>query len=179
MPKRFTSLSSHLRSLGKPKGKKVALLGLAFKPNTDDVREAPSLKIAKALLEAQAHVSAFDPVVKKISLAGLEVLECANSIPACLSGAHCCVVITEWEQFKALTPDDFIEHKGQPVVVDARRIFDPRQFRHRLEFSAVGFGDGASFDGVSREPRHPRPRTEPPDALEGKIVTFMSLAGTE
>ena len=55
--------------LGKPMGKKVALFGPAFKPNTDDVREASSLKIAKALLEAEAHVSAVDPDVKTISLA--------------------------------------------------------------------------------------------------------------
>jgi len=131
-----------LAKLGKPMGKKVALLGLAFKPDTDDLREAPSLKIAKVLLEAGAHVSAFDPVVKKISLDGFEALECAHSVPACLSGAHCCVVVTEWGQFKALTPDDFIEHMARPVVVDARRIFDPQLFRHRLEFSAVGLGGG-------------------------------------
>jgi UDPglucose 6-dehydrogenase len=71
-----------------------------------------------------------------------EALECANSTPTCLSGVHCCVVVTEWEQFKALTPDDFIEHMAQPVVVNARRIFDPRQFRHRLEFSAVALDNG-------------------------------------
>jgi len=153
-----------LAKLGQPKGKKVALLGLAFKSNTDDVREAPSLKIAKALLYAEAYVSAFDPVVKKISLPGFEALECADSIPACLSGAHCCVVITEWEEFKALTPDDFIKYMAQPVVVDARRIFDPRQFRHRLEFSAVGLGGGETFDGVPCAVTS-KPRTEPPDAL--------------
>jgi UDPglucose 6-dehydrogenase len=124
-----------------PQGKKVALLGLAFKPDTDDVREAPALKIAKALLEAEARVCAYDPVIKKISLAGFAALECADSIAACLSGAHCCVVVTEWEQFKALTPDDFIRYMAKPVVVDARRIFDPQQFRQRLEFSAVGLGD--------------------------------------
>jgi len=132
-----------LEKLGTPSGKKVALLGLAFKPNTDDIREAPSLKIAKALLEAEVLVSAYDPVVKKISLAGFEALECANSIAACLSDAHCCVVVTEWEQFKTLTPDDFIELMAQPVVVDARRIYDPQQFLQRLEFSAVGLGDGS------------------------------------
>jgi UDPglucose 6-dehydrogenase len=129
-----------LAALGKPEGKKVALLGLAFKPNTDDLREALSLKIARVLIAAGARVSAFDPVVKKISLPEFDALECAGSIPACLTGAHCCVVVTEWEQFKALTPDDFINHMTQPAVVDARRIFDPRQFRDRLMFSAVGLG---------------------------------------
>ncbi|MGB9212867.1 MAG: nucleotide sugar dehydrogenase, partial [Halobacteriota archaeon] len=129
-----------LSSLGAPEGKKVALLGLAFKPNTDDLREAPSLKIAKQLMAAGAHVSAYDPVVKEILLPGFEALECADSISVCLTGAHCCVVATEWEEFKALTPDDFIEHMAKAVVVDARRIFDPLQFRERLIFSAVGLG---------------------------------------
>ncbi len=129
-----------LSSLGKPNGKKVALLGLSFKPDTDDVRDAPSLKIAKLLMEAGVHVCAFDPVVKVVKLPGYDALEHAHSIQACLAGAHCCVVVTEWEQFKALTPDDFITHMAQPAVIDARRIFDPLQFRDRLKFHAVGLG---------------------------------------
>jgi UDPglucose 6-dehydrogenase len=140
-----------LTALGKPEGKKVALLGLAFKPNTDDLREAPSLKIAKVLITAGARVSAFDPVVKKISLPEFDALECAGSIPACLTGAHCCVVVTEWEQFKVLTPDDFINHMTRPAVVDARRIFDARQFRDRLMFSAVGLGNDFVSTGLVRE----------------------------
>lgn len=90
-----------LSTLRAPKGKKVAILGLSFKPNTYDIREAPSLSIAEALMEAGAHVSAFDPVVKEIALLRFEALECAGSVQACLAGAHCCVVVTEWEQFKA------------------------------------------------------------------------------
>jgi len=130
-----------LSKLGQPKGKKVALLGLAFKPNTDDVRDAPSLKIAKALIQAGAYVSAYDPVVKKITVPGLEALECASSITTCLAGAHCCVIVTEWEQFKALTPADFVKNMAEPILVDARRIYDPQQFRDKLTFSAVGLSD--------------------------------------
>ena len=130
-----------LAKLGKPKGKKVALLGLAFKPNTDDVRDAPSLKIAKALLEAGAYVSAYDPVVKKITVPGLEAIECASSIATCLAGAHCCIIVTEWEQFKSLKPHDFVKHMAEPILVDARRIYDPWQFRDKLTFSAVGLSD--------------------------------------
>ena len=130
-----------LSALSVPQGKKVALLGLAFKPNTDDLRQAPSLKIAKQLLAAGACVSAYDPVVKRIALPGFEAIECADSVTACLAGAHCCVVVTGWEQFKALTADDFIKHMAQPVVVDARRIFDPQQFRDRLRYIAVGLSD--------------------------------------
>ncbi|MEI7827145.1 MAG: nucleotide sugar dehydrogenase, partial [Euryarchaeota archaeon] len=132
-----------LSTLSEPKDKKVAILGLSFKPNTDDIREAPSLSIVKALMDAGARVSAFDPVVKEIKLTGFEALECAGSVQACLARAHCCVVVTEWEQFKALTPDDFIEHMAQPVVVDARRIFDPRQFRDSLRYYAVGLSGDA------------------------------------
>ena len=132
-----------LTTIGKPNGKKVALLGLAFKPDTDDLREAPSLKIAKQLLAAGARVCAFDPVVKVITREGFEALEHADSISTCLAGAHCCVVVTEWEQFKALTPDDFITQMAEPAVIDARRIFDPPQFRDRLPFTAIGLGDGS------------------------------------
>jgi UDPglucose 6-dehydrogenase len=139
-----------LSVLGAPEGKKVALLGLAFKATTDDLRNALSLKIAKQFMAAGACVSAFDPVVKEVGLAGFEALECADSIPACLADAHCYVVVTEWEQFKALTPDDFIEHMAQPAVVDARRIFDPRRFRGRIRYGAVSLGgdeaDAADLD---------------------------------
>jgi nucleotide sugar dehydrogenase len=129
-----------LGTLGEPREKKVALLGLAFKPDTDDLREAPSLTVARSLLKAGAHVSVFDPVVKQVRQAGFEGLEYPPSIAACLAGAHCCIVLTEWEQFKRLTPDDFIQSMATPVVIDARRIFDPHEFGSRLTFLAVGVG---------------------------------------
>jgi UDPglucose 6-dehydrogenase len=129
-----------LSTLGEPRDKKVALLGLSFKPDTDDLREAPSLKVARTLLKAGAHVSAFDPVVKQVSQPGFEVLDYPPSISECLAGAHCCIVLTEWEQFKQLTPDDFIQVMATPAVIDARRIFDPQEFGKRLTFLAVGVG---------------------------------------
>ncbi|MGZ7134057.1 MAG: UDP-glucose dehydrogenase family protein [Halobacteriota archaeon] len=129
-----------LSTLGERRDKKVALLGLSFKPDTDDLREAPSLKVARALLKAGAYVSAFDPVVKEVSQPGFEALEYPHSISECLAGAHCCVVLTEWKQFKELTPDDFIQFMATPTVIDARRIFDPNEFGNRLTFLAVGLG---------------------------------------
>jgi nucleotide sugar dehydrogenase len=129
-----------LAALEEPRDKKVALLGLSFKPDTDDLREAPSLKVARTLLNAGARVSAFDPVVKQVSLPGFKGLACLPSISECLAGAHCCVVLTEWEQFKQLTPDDFIQSMATPAVIDARRIFDPHEFGNRLTFFAVGRG---------------------------------------
>jgi nucleotide sugar dehydrogenase len=138
-----------LATLGEPRDKKVALLGLSFKPDTDDLREAPSLKVARTLLKAGAHVSAFDPVVKQVSLPGFEGLECPPSISGCLAGAHCCIVLTEWEQFKRLTPDYFIQFMAIPVVIDARRIFDPHEFGNRLKFLAVGVGRDLDVGGTS------------------------------
>jgi len=129
-----------LATLGEPRGKKVALLGLSFKPDTDDLREAPSLTVARTLLGAGARVSAFDPAVKQVSQPGFEGLDYPSSISECLAGAHCCIVLTEWEQFKRLTPDDFIQSMATPAVIDARRIFDPHEFGNRLTFLAVGVG---------------------------------------
>jgi UDPglucose 6-dehydrogenase len=91
-------------------------------------------------VNAGAPVSTFDPVVKQVDQLGFERLEYPPSISACLAGAHCCVVLTEWEQFKRLTPDDFIQSMATPVVIDARRIFDPHEFGSRLTFLAVGVG---------------------------------------
>jgi UDP-glucose 6-dehydrogenase len=72
-----------------------------------------------AILEAEALVSAFDPESKRSRLLDSKRSNDANSIPACLSGAQCCAVVTKWEQFKALTPDDSVERHGAAVVFDA------------------------------------------------------------
>jgi nucleotide sugar dehydrogenase len=138
-----------LSTLGESQDKKVALLGLSFKPDTDDLREAPSLTVAGILLKAGAHVSAFDPVVKRISLPGFEGLEYPPSISECLAGAQCCIVLTEWEQFKRLTPDDFIQSMTTPAVIDARRIFDLHEFGSRLTFLAIGVGRDLDVGGAS------------------------------
>jgi nucleotide sugar dehydrogenase len=138
-----------LSTLGEPRDKKVALLGLSFKPDTDDLREAPSLTVVRALLKAGARVSAFDPVVKQVSQPGFEGLDYPPSISECLAGAHCCIVLTEWEQFKRLTPDDFIQSMATPAVIDARRIFDPHEFGKRLTFLAVGVGRDLDVGGPS------------------------------
>ena len=138
-----------LSTLGEPRDKKVALLGLSFKPDTDDLREAPSLTVARALLKAGTHVSAFDPVVKQVNQPGFEALNYPPSISECLAGAHCCIVLTEWEQFKHLTPDDFIQSMATPTVIDARRIFDPHEFGNRLTFLAIGVGRDLGVGGTS------------------------------
>jgi UDPglucose 6-dehydrogenase len=123
------------------KGKRIAVLGLAFKPNTDDMREAVSVKIINWLLQEGAYVTAYDPVAtsntKKIF--GNRV-EYVSSAIECLKGADCCILVTEWDEFRKLVPEDFVENMRQPCLVDGRRIYDPEKYSRKLEFRAVGLG---------------------------------------
>jgi len=120
-------------------GKRVAVLGLAFKPNTDDMREAVSIKVINELLEEGASVVAYDPkaVVNARYVFG-DKIEYAKSSIECLEDAECCIVVTEWEEFKQLEPEDFIKHMKSPLVIDGRRIYNPQKFSRRLKFAAIG-----------------------------------------
>lgn len=123
------------------RGKRIAVLGLAFKPNTDDMREAVSLKIINRLLQEGAHVTAYDPVAisntKKIL--GNRIQYALSSIE-CLKDTDCCLLITEWDEFKKLSAEEFVENMRHPCLVDGRRIYDPEKFSKKLEFRAVGLG---------------------------------------
>jgi UDPglucose 6-dehydrogenase len=88
-------------------------------------------------------------MVKQVSQPGFERLGYPSSISECLAGAHCCIVLTEWEQFKQLTPDDLIQSMATQAVIDARRIFDPHELRSRLAFLAVGVGRDLDVGGAS------------------------------
>jgi UDPglucose 6-dehydrogenase len=127
--------------IGQLRGKRVAVLGLAFKPNTDDVREAVSLKIVKALLNDGAHVVVYDPKAMPNTRKVLgDVVEYAGNVEECLKGADCAIVVTEWDEFKKLSPEDFLRLMHTPAVVDGRRIYDPKEFRGKLPFAAIGLG---------------------------------------
>jgi len=120
-------------------GKRVAVLGLAFKPDTDDMREAVSIRVINELLEEGASVVAYDPkaVVNARYVFG-DKIEYAKSSIECLKDAECCIVVTEWEEFKQLEPEDFIKHMKSPLVIDGRRIYNPQKFSRRLKFAAIG-----------------------------------------
>ena len=112
-------------------GKRVALLGLAFKPGTDDVRYSPALGLADRLLEAGATVVGYDPQAgpnAKAELPGLEVV--AEPYEA-VAGADAAVVCTEWEQVAGLDLDRVREAMSLPVVVDGRNVFDPDEMARR------------------------------------------------
>jgi UDPglucose 6-dehydrogenase len=119
----------------------VAVLGLAFKPNTDDMRDAVSIKIVKRLLEEGARVVVYDPrAVENAKKVFGSSVEYASSVEECLRGSECAIVVTEWEEFRRLRPEDFLRLMKEPVVVDGRRIYDAELFSSRLRFAAVGFG---------------------------------------
>jgi UDPglucose 6-dehydrogenase len=129
------------RLLGDLKGKRVAVLGLAFKPNTDDMREARSIPIINQLIREGAKVTAYDPVATPIAKTLFENnIQYANSAIDCLKGSDCCILTTEWDEFKKLTPEDFIQHMNQPILIDGRRIYNPDKYSPKLRFAAIGLG---------------------------------------
>jgi len=129
--------------LGALKGKKIAILGLAFKPNTDDMREARSIPIINQLLKEGAKITAYDPVaIENAKSIFKNKIAYASSAIECIKGADCCILVTEWEEFKKLKPQDFIENMKQPVLIDGRRIYNPEEFSEKLKFAAIGLGLG-------------------------------------
>jgi UDPglucose 6-dehydrogenase len=111
-------------ALGSVAGKRIALLGLAFKPGTDNVTSAPALALAHLLLTAGARVVAYDPHAGPAAAAALPDLEIAPDPYAALEGASCAVLCTEWEELLALDPDRILGAMATPVVVDGRNALD-------------------------------------------------------
>jgi UDPglucose 6-dehydrogenase len=118
------------------KGKKIAVLGLSFKPETDDIREAPSIKIVKSLIGLGAEVTAYDPVVKKIS--GLK-LRMASSPYGAVKGKEAMIVVTEWNEFKQLDLERVKCLLKKPVVLDGRNIYSPAKMKN-LGFTYISVG---------------------------------------
>jgi UDPglucose 6-dehydrogenase len=118
------------KALGDMKGKKIGILGLSFKPNTNDMREAPSLYIINHLLEKGAEIQAFDPVAMKDAEALLpsSVKFCDNAYDA-LKGADAGVLITEWNQFRSLDLKTIRGNMKQPVFFDLRNVYEPAVMR--------------------------------------------------
>jgi len=107
-------------------GKTVAVLGLTFKPNTDDMRDSPSLDIVPALIAQGAVIRAFDPEgmdEAKHMIAG--VAHWASDAYDAATGADCIVIVTEWNQFRALQLDRLKEIMNQPLMVDLRNVYTP------------------------------------------------------
>jgi len=122
-------------------GKRIAILGLSFKPNTSDMRDAPSIKIIGELIERGAGaIIACDPqaVPEAQNILGERILYTENPIEA-LADSDIAVVLTEWDIFKQLTPQDFVENMRNPVIVDARRIYNVEEFSNKLTIIPIGY----------------------------------------
>ena len=125
---------------GKLAGKRVTLLGLAFKPGTDDMREAASIRVVNELRKRGIiDIIGYDPKANETAEIELgDKIKYANSIEEALKESECALLITEWEDFSALTPDDFKKHMKTPNIVDGRRLYDYDKFNKSLPFRAIG-----------------------------------------
>ncbi|MGZ5356313.1 MAG: UDP-glucose dehydrogenase family protein [Solirubrobacterales bacterium] len=139
-------LTKHLGSLD---GKRVALLGLAFKPDTDDMREASSLVLAARLQGEGASVSAFDPVAHERAAELLPGVELADSALDAVEGADAAVLVTEWPEFAELDWGDVARRMARPLVVDGRNFLDAAAVR----------AAGIAYEGIGR----PAPKAQPAD----------------
>ncbi len=127
---------------GMVRGKRIAVLGLAFKPNTDDMRDAPSLAIITGLLDAGAEVVAHDPESMEPAKALLSNVTFAADPYSCLEGADALVIVTEWDEFRALDLDRVYAAMASPVIVDLRNIYRPRDMISRgFSYTGVGLGE--------------------------------------
>ncbi len=134
------------------KGKSVAVLGLAFKPNTDDMREAKSLEVIKALHAEGARITVYDPISmpraqeEKLLPPGVRYAENAY---ACAEGADVLIIMTEWNEFKLLNYEKIHESMRQPLIIDGRNIHSPERMRS-LGFEYVSIGRGTN----TKRPTH-------------------------
>jgi UDPglucose 6-dehydrogenase len=140
------------RHLGSLRGKKIALLGVAFKAGTDDMREAPSIVLASRLLAEQAEVRAWDPFAD-ISKLPRDV-EAAGSILDAVRGADAAVIVTEWPELKGLASEEVRQAMANPLIVDGRNLLVPDEAR-AAGFVYEGIGRQSAPTGVA--PRAPEP----------------------
>jgi UDPglucose 6-dehydrogenase len=147
----YKAIEEAKRLLGGLFGKKIAILGLSFKPNTDDVRGAVSIKIINKLLKECAEVVVYDPVaIPKIKEIFEDKIKYRSSAIECIKDADCAIIVTEWNEFRKLKPDDFLKNMKTWIVIDGRRIYDPIEFmKNGVKFSAIGLS--IAFKHTPRE----------------------------
>jgi len=117
--------------LGGLRGQVIGLLGLSYKPNTDDVREAPAIDVIGNLLQKGAEVRAYDPKAMPVLKAQMNSIAYCKDAYAVATGADALLVVTEWDEFRQLDLDRIKSLMRRPVIVDGRNIFDPRTMRER------------------------------------------------
>jgi UDPglucose 6-dehydrogenase len=145
------------RHLGSLAGKNVALLGIAFKAGTDDVREAPSIVLASRLLAEGAEVRAWDPVADATKLpTGVEM---SATVADAVRGADAAVIVTEWDELRAIASEETRIAMANPLIVDGRNLLDPEETR-AAGFAYEGIGRPVSPSDVLPQAAEPAPAQE-------------------
>jgi UDPglucose 6-dehydrogenase len=145
------------KHLGRLRSKRIALLGLAFKKDTDDIREAPSLVLASRLLAEGAEVCAYDPVADPGDL--LQGVTVAETMREAVEGADAAVIVTDWEQFRSLASPEVAALMRRPIIIDGRNLLDPETAR-AAGFAYEGIGRAASPLAALPETEEPEQKTE-------------------
>ena len=128
--------------LGSLAGKTVGVLGLSFKPNTDDLREAPSIRIIAELIARKANVRAFDPAAmdRFSEITGLEVTYCKDAYDTA-KGCSAVFLVTEWNEFRELDLDRLRSEMSEPVFIDCRNVYKPDLMNtHGFRYDSFGRG---------------------------------------
>jgi UDPglucose 6-dehydrogenase len=128
------------RLAGPLEQKRIAILGLAFKKDTDDIREASSIRVIDRLRKKGAKIVGYDPMaMPNFERVFGNTIELAKNPHDALKGVDCAIVMTEWDQFRRLKAKDYMAQMRKPVLVDARRIYNPTEFQE-LNFAGIGYG---------------------------------------
>jgi UDPglucose 6-dehydrogenase len=137
--------------LGDLHGKTIGLLGLSFKPNTDDMRDAPSITISESLVAKGAIVRGYDPVAMDIARPLMPEVEMCVNPYIMAEGCDALIVVTEWNEFKQLDLVQIRNSMLQPVVLDGRNLYDPEAMKN-LGFHYRGLGRGYNGSKFSIQP---------------------------
>ena len=149
---------------GSVNGAAIAMLGLAFKENTDDIRESPSLTVARSLLNQGATVRAYDPVAMDNAGRDLPGLTLCRDSYAAADGSDALLVLTPWNEFKHLDMARILRSMKQPILIDGRNLYDPAELRALgFKYRGVGRGfNGAGSNGDLEDRSAPSPQPPPP-----------------
>ncbi len=125
-------------------GKRITILGLAFKKDTDDIREAASIRVIHRLQKKGARIVAYDPkAIPNARQIFHDNIEYAQDPYSALKGADCCIIMTEWDEFKKLKARDYLAEMRVANIVDARKLYNPEDFK-KVNFQGIGLGSGIS-----------------------------------
>jgi len=141
---RRKEVTKHVENMlgGDLNGKTIGLFGLAFKPNTDDMRDAPAIDIATDLIAAGAKVRGYDPVSMEVARPMLPDVELCKDPYEVANGSDALIVVTEWNEFKQLDLEKVKDSMKSPVVYDGRNIYDPTLMREMgFKYRAIGRGN--------------------------------------